>query len=163
MARKQEEVTLRSGEHTLSDGTISNFSFGRDEGKILRFTEMSAVDLELWNIKQKALLTSGKVDKEVAQVAEEHSVSAAFFLYLAKDPARFIEHIKHFNELLFCYEIFDKAKGQYIKLDFQNIGKYIEETQSITYLRNKAMEYTSFFLRGSGSTSQKQTQNGHAA
>ncbi len=147
--RKQEVVTLKSGEHKLSDGTVATFNFGRDDGKIFRFTEMSAVDLELWNLEQKALLTSGPdIDKDVADIAENHSVTAAFFAYLAKDPKKFVQHIAHFNKLLYCYEVFDKAVGAYVKLTPDNIADHIEETASVTYLRNKAMEFTAFFLTG---------------
>ena len=146
--RRQETLTLKSGEQKLTDGTFAKFTFGRDEGKIFRFTEMSAVDLELWNLKQKALLVSGKIDEKVAKIAEEQSVSVAFFTYLSQNPKKFIEHIKHFNELLYCYEIFDAAQGQYVKLTPENIEKYIEETASVMFLRNKAMEITSFFLNG---------------
>lgn len=146
--RKQETLTLKSGEHKLSDGTAANFSFGRDDGKMLRFTEMSAVDLELWNLEQKALLTSGTIDKDVADIAENHSATAAFFAYLAKDPERFVKHIAHFNKLLYCYEVFDKTAGAYVKLTPDNIADYIEEIASVTYLRNKAMEFTAFFLTG---------------
>ncbi|MDR3049426.1 MAG: hypothetical protein LBV16_06305 [Elusimicrobiota bacterium] len=156
---RQEDIALHSGEmpiKTIDDKgqeTISkvNTDFGRDEGKTFRFTEMSAVKLEKWSFKLGIVASKindkSKVEK-MKKAQNENSAALAVLPFVINDEKNFVEYIDLFNELLYCYEIYIKHLDQYVRITPENIEQYIEEVNTLGYLRNKAMEFLDFFSQG---------------
>ena len=137
--RKQETIQIKQEEGK---------NFGRDIDKIFRLTEMSAMQLEKWNAKAFSFFLKNMKEgneKLEALVAQKESGNTAAMSSLSNsDMMQAVENIEDWldlqNEHLYCYEFFEKVKGVYIPLTPQNIGDYVEETETLAYLREKAIE-----------------------
>lgn len=165
--RKQETIKLHSDVpmvvYEVNDKgepvkTEKQFNFGRDTGKTFRLTEMSAMQLEKWHVKMLSLMKDSltKAADDVMQTWREHSATLAFATLANKSVTDAEKYIDLLNEHLYCYEIFDKDRGEYIRLTPQNVEDYIDEVQTLEYLRDRAAQFNiSDFTKGNPSNSQK--------
>jgi len=165
--RKQETIKLHSdvpmvayevNDKGESVKTEKQFDFGRDTDKTFRLTEMSAMQLEKWHVKMLSLMKDSlaKVADDVMETYREHSATVAFASLANKSVSDADKYIDLLNEHLYCYEIFDKERGEYIKLNAENINDYIDEVQTLQYLRDRAAQFNiSDFMKGNPSSSQK--------
>ena len=129
MARKQTTIKLDE-------------NYGRDSNKIFRLTEMSAVSLEKWHIKAVSLLKGTLVkSQKFNEVLEGHSATLAFALLSERTIEDSEKYLNLLNEFLYCYEVYDKNRDEYIKINDCNINDVIDELNTIKYLRNKAAEF----------------------
>lgn len=129
MARKQTTIKLDD-------------SYGRDSNKIFRLTEMSAVSLEKWHIKAISLLKGTLVKSQnFNEALEGHSATLAFALLSERTMEDSEKYLDLLNELLYCYEIYDKNRGEYVKITDESINDSIEELNTIKYLRDKSAEF----------------------
>ena len=165
--RKQETIKLHSdvpmavyevGEDGKLVKTEKQFNFGRDTDKTFRLTEMSAMDLEKWHVKMLSLMKDSlaKAADSVIETYENHSATAAFAALSNKSVTDAEKYLDLLNEHLYCYEYFDKDRGEYIKLNRENINTYIDEVESLRYLRDRAAQFNiSDFTKGNPSNSLK--------
>ena len=128
--------------------------FGRDVDKIFRLKEMSAMAKEKWSAKLYGLTmkASAKIPTEKLLEIEKtkNEISATLAIGLLNDnaPTEMSEYLELQNEHLYCYEIFDNIKEQYVKITPENIDNYIEEVETLQFLRNKAIEFNMSFMKG---------------
>lgn len=126
--------------------------FGRDIGKVFRLKEMSAIAKETWSAKLVAITLKASKNipteklLEIEKTKNENSATLAIGL-LEKTPADMQEYLELQNEHLYCYEIFDNVKEQYVKITPENIGNYIEEVATLQFLREKAIEFNTSFMK----------------
>lgn len=165
--RKQETIKLHSDVPMVvyeanDEGklvkTEKQFDFGRDTDKTFRLTEMSAMQLEKWHVKMLSLMKNSlaKVADDVMETWKEHSATLAFASLSNRSVSDADKYIDLLNEHLYCYEIFDKERGEYVKLNAENINDYIDEVQTLQYLRDRAAQFNiSDFTKGSHSNSLK--------
>jgi hypothetical protein len=164
--RRQKTIVTKSQDYSISiiseDGketTKTDFiDFGRDNEKVFRFTELSALALERWSIKLNALVektSKVKVSADVSDLAKKHSVTAATVALMKEESFSMIDYIDVFNELLYNYEFFDKARNMYISITPNNIGDYIEEINTVGFLREQAMRFLNFFKNGGNTDTTK--------
>lgn len=165
--RKQETIKLHSdvpmvvyevNDKGESVKTEKQFDFGRDTDKTFRLTEMSAMQLEKWHVKMLSLMKDSltKAADDVMQTWKEHSATLAFATLANKSVTDAEKYIDLLNEHLYCYEIFDKDRGEYIKLTPGNVEDYIDEVQTLEYLRDRAAQFNfADFTKGNHSNSQK--------
>lgn len=164
--RKQETIKLHSNMPMVvyeanEKGEIvkaeKQFDFGRDTDKTFRLTEMSAMQLEKWHIKMLALMKDSfaKAAEDVMDIYKEHSATLAFASLANKSVGDAEKYIDLLNEHLYCYEFFNKERGEYIKLNAENVNDYIEELTSLRYLRDRAAQFNiADFMKGNPSSSQ---------
>lgn len=128
--------------------------FGRDVDKIFRLKEMSAMAKEKWSAKLYGLSmkASAKIPTEklleIEKTKNESSATLAIGLLNDNAPTEMSEYLELQNEHLYCYEIFDNIKEQYVKITPENIDNYIEEVETLQFLRNKAIEFNMSFMKG---------------
>lgn len=163
--RKQETIKLHSNmpmaayevnEKGELVKTEKQFDFGRDTDKTFRLTEMSAMQLEKWHIKMLSLMKESlaKAADDVMELYKEHSATLAFATLSNKSVTDAEKYIDLLNEYLYCYEYFDKDRGEYIKLNAENVSDYIEELTSLQYLRDRAAQFNIVdFTKGNHSNS----------
>jgi hypothetical protein len=97
-----------------------------------------------------------KAADDVMQTWREHSATLAFATLANKSVTDAEKYIDLLNEHLYCYEIFDKDRGEYIRLTPQNVEDYIDEVQTLEYLRDRAAQFNiSDFTKGNPSNSQQ--------
>lgn len=126
--------------------------FGRDIGKVFRLKEMSAIAKETWSAKLVAITLKASKNipteklLEIEKTKNKNSATLAIGL-LEKTPADMQEYLELQNEHLYCYEIFDNVKEQYVKITPENIGNYIEEVATLQFLREKAIEFNTSFMK----------------
>lgn len=165
--RKQETIKLHSDVPMVvyeanDEGklvkTEKQFDFGRDTDKTFRLTEMSAMQLEKWHVKMLSLMKESlaKVADDVMETWKEHSATLAFASLSNRSVSDADKYIDLLNEHLYCYEIFDKERGEYIRLNAQNVNDYIDEVQTLQYLRDRAAQFNiADFTKGNPSSSLK--------
>ena len=165
--RKQETIKLHNdvpmvvyeaNEKGEMVKTEKSFDFGRDDGKLFRLTEMSAMQLEKWHVKMLSLMRESfaKAADGVIEAYENHSATVAFAALADKSITDAEKYIDLLNEHLYCYEIFDKEREMFIKLDKENISQYIDELSTLKYLRERAAQFNiADFIKGDPLTSQK--------
>ncbi|MDR1941442.1 MAG: hypothetical protein LBQ47_03875 [Endomicrobium sp.] len=107
---RQEMITLKTGEYPVKtldkDGnekTENVFTdFKRDNGKIFRFTEFSAIKLEKWSIKC-GIISQKIADKaeaaEMKAIENNHSATLAYLPFAVGNEKSFFEFLDCFNEL----------------------------------------------------------------
>ena len=135
-----------------------SFNFGRDDGKLFRLTEMSAMQLEKWHAKMLSLMKESlaKAADSVMDIYKNHSATVAFAALSDKSVADVVKYIDLLNEHLYCYEIYDKERELYIKLNAENISQYIDEVTTLKYLRDRAAQFNFVdFINGNPSNSQQ--------
>jgi hypothetical protein len=161
--REQETITLKNGNYPIKavdengkETSVEEFSdFKRDEGKIFRLTEMSAMAREEWQLEVITLMRDS-MDEETLKIAEEHSAVAAFMQMSTKDVKNILAYTRLCNKFLYCYEFYDSKRDMYIKLTPENINNYIMENESLGWLRNYAQRFHDrFFTNGSTANSQQ--------
>jgi hypothetical protein len=166
---RQETMVLKSGEYPIKtldaegdEKTQSEYTdFGRDNGKIFRFTEMSAMKLEKGSIKigSIAAKTADKhTSDDMKETERKHSAALAYLPFALSNEENFLEFLDYFNELIYNYEIYNKNKDCYVKITPDNEADYIEEVVTVGFLRNKAMELLNFFRTGGNANITKATQ-----
>jgi hypothetical protein len=165
---KQEIIKLKNGKESVKalneqGETIESFAdtdFGQDEGKIFRWTQMSAMKLERFSIRlglaaQNLNLNPAELSK-MQKTADEHSATFGFLPIAVSGQKHFVDFLDLLNDLLYQYEIFDETTGVYTRLNKDNIDDYISEIVTIAFLRNKALaSATSFFLTEKNAPSTK--------
>jgi len=126
--------------------TIKGKEYGRDDGKILRLTEMSASKKEAFSFK---IVSSIDIkNPEVKKIADENSNTLAL-AELLRTGIDYVKYTEICNDYLYCYECFDKLAGAYVQLTPENIDNYIEEIETRKFLREKSAEFNnSFFSQG---------------
>lgn len=135
---------------SLFEGTEK--TFGRDIGKVFRLKEMSAMELEKWHAKAISFMIDNAdlsglndISEKVKQEQKENGATLAFDTAVEKLGATSIKNIDAWldiqNEHLYCYEYFDKLKDSYIQLNALNIGDYIDELETLRYLREQAISF----------------------
>ena len=165
--RKQETIKLNSGVPMVAyeaneQGELQKvertYDFGRDTDKVFRLTEMSAMQLEKWHAKILSLMKSSfaKAADSVIETYEKHSATLAFAALADKSVDDAGKYLDILNEHLYCYEYFDADKGEYVPLNAQNVEKYIDEVETLRYLRDRAAQFNiASFTHGNPSKSPK--------
>lgn len=165
--RKQETIKLHSGVPMVAyeaseEGkllkTEKQFDFGRDTEKTFRLTEMSAMELEKWHVKMLSLMKDSlaKAADDVIETYEKHSATVAFAALSNKSITDAEKYLDLLNEHLYCYEYFDTQRGEYIKLNRENVNVYIDEVETLRYLRERAAHFNiADFTQGDHSNSLK--------
>lgn len=165
--RKQETIKLHSDVPMVvyeanDEGklvkTEKQFDFGRDTDKTFRLTEMSAMDLEKWHVKMLSLMKDSlaKAADDVIETYEKHSATVAFAALSNKSITDAEKYLDLLNEHLYCYEYYDTQRGEYIKLNRENVNVYIDEVETLRYLRDRAAQFNiSDFTKGDRSSSLK--------
>lgn len=165
--RKQETIKLHNdvpmvvyeaNENGELVKTEKAFDFGRDEGKLFRLTEMSAMQLEKWHAKMLSLMKESfaKAADSVMDIYKNHSATAAFAALSDKSITDVEKYIDLLNEHLYCYEIYDKEREVYIKLNAENVNQYIDELTTLKYLRERAAQFNiADFIKGNTLNSQQ--------
>lgn len=126
--------------------SVKGKEYGRDDGKILRLTEMSASKKEAFSFK---IVSSIDIkNPEVKKIADENSNTLAL-AELLRTGIDYVKYTEICNDYLYCYECFDKLTGTYVQLTPENIDNYIEEIETRKFLREKSAEFNnSFFSQG---------------
>lgn len=133
---------------------VKGKEFGRDDGKILRLTEMSASKKEAFSFKVLSIIDFK--NPKVQEIAKESSNTLALTELLSNDIDA-IKYTELCNEYLYCYECFDKLTGAYVQLTPENIDNYIEEIETRKFLREKSEKFNnSFFSQGEDLKQEKQ-------
>lgn len=165
--RKQETIKLHSdvpmvvyeaNEEGKLVKTEKQFDFGRDTDKTFRLTEMSAMELEKWHVKMLSLMKDSlaKAADDVIETYEKHSATVAFATLSNKSVTDAEKYLDLLNEHLYCYEYFDTQRGEYIKLNRENVSTYIDEVETLRYLRERAAQFNiADFTSGGHSNSLK--------
>jgi hypothetical protein len=126
--------------------TIKGTEYGRDDGKILRLTEMSASKKEAFSFKVVSSIDIK--NPEVKKIADENSNTLALTEVL-RNGIDYVKYTELCNDYLYCYECFDKLSGVYVQLTPENIDNYIEELKTRKFLREKSESFNnSFFQQG---------------
>jgi hypothetical protein len=148
---EQHEFSLKNITETIG-GVERTLDFGKDEGKLFRYKDFSAIQAERFGIKLLAYLPK---DSDIKEIQENSSAYDASIASLMKSPEyQFLinsDCIDFLNSELKRFELYNKAKDIYEPLDIQRMenGEQIEEIATFTYLRTKLIEvYSRFFTKG---------------
>jgi hypothetical protein len=97
-----------------------------------------------------------KAANDVIETYEKHSATVAFAALSNKSITDAEKYLDLLNEHLYCYEYFDTQRGEYIKLNRENVNVYIDELETLRYLRDRAAQFNiSDFTKGDHSSSLK--------
>lgn len=148
---EQHEFSLKNITETIG-GEERVLDFGKDEDKLFRYKDFSAIQAERFGIKLLGYLPK---DSDIKEIQENSSAYDASIVSIMKSPEFQIltntDCIDFLNSELKRFELYNKAKDVYEPLDIQRMenGEQIEEMATFTYLRTKLMQvYSSFFTKG---------------
>lgn len=144
--RKTQTIKLKNEMLLAQDDTAKDATFGSDEGKIFRFTEMPALKLEAWYIRMYSIVHAAADAEQQKQLqAAKESQSAAIAVSstpvadkVMNELTGQLQYVDLLNEFLACYEIYQPATDKYIRLNKDNIDEYVDTMTAIRFLRDKA-------------------------
>lgn len=133
MSRKVKELTITEP--------------GRDQGKVFRLTEMSAVAAEKW--AARALLALGKSGVDIPDEVRQHGTTAVVVIGIrAFVGIEFADAEPLMDEMMKCVE-YSPSRDVWRAL----IDDDIDEVQTLAFLRGELMElHTGFTVRAALST-----------
>lgn len=145
--RKTQTIKLKN-EMLLAQGDDAEQArtFGSDEGKIFRFTEMPALKLENWYIRMFNIVHAAANQEEQKNLEELKNNQSAAIAVTSTPAAEKVmdeitgqlKYVDLLNEFLECYEIYLPNTDRYVKLNKDNIDEYVDTFTAIRFLRDKA-------------------------